>query len=150
MIAAVGQQTERGHATGHGLSLLLIAVSSLYFVLCLPSVHDDGSAHSGTHLAPSSSSPVPHFHAPAGHSQGDADVDHLPHAPHGDCDGSALSPEPFRLALMLFGVLFVVGSLGASRKVESLLASNARRRRCGCHRPLSGVRLLNVLCVARL
>lgn len=79
-------------------------------------------------------------------------MNHLPHAPHGDCgDSAALMADAFRLALLLFATVSVLESWASvTSRLHLLMAPYARRRRRVRCRPLSGIRLLNVLCVARL
>ncbi|WP_143219760.1 hypothetical protein [Actinomadura sp. CNU-125] len=152
MWTTIGQGLRGGRAAKHGLSVFLIAVSSLYFILCLPSLHGERSAHLDGATTASPSASASHIHGPAGTVHQDAAADHLPHAPHGDCEHSiTLSPDFSRLALLLFTILLLWGSSsGAFCRLHLLYALDALRRRRGRCRPLSGIRLLNVLCLARL
>ncbi|MBD2892585.1 hypothetical protein amrb99_14950 [Actinomadura sp. RB99] len=133
---------------------MLIALSALHFVLCLPGLHSDASGEVPGHAVLTAVSAAPADGA-AEHSS-DAATKSLPGLPHDDCgDSTALPLEGGRVIILLVAAFlgFVVFLAKARRDAVALLPRGSRDafpRRYPPHRCVNGSDLLNLLCLARL
>lgn len=140
--------------SGGGLSLLLITLSALHFVLCLPGLHSGAPAGTVEHKV---------FSVALGSytdgqigNAGGAATKGLPAESHDDCgDSTALPSEGNRVVMLLIAAFLglAVLSVRGERDTAAMFLRSLRtvlRRRCLSPSCLQGARLLNLICLARL